>query len=87
MIDCSRHLYELRDSSSYNDHFSMFQVLNSLQSFTEAAAITVLQLVILITTWDEPTDDVIVDTLSAITVSTGSQDFDKKNSKLARPYP
>ena len=43
MIDCSRHLYELRDSSSYNDHFSMFQVLNSLQSFTEAAAITVLQ--------------------------------------------
>lgn len=45
------------------------------------------QLVILITTWDEPTDDVIVDTLSAITVSTGSQDFDKKNSKLARPYP
>ena len=45
------------------------------------------QLVILITTWDEPTDDVIVDTLSAITVSTGSQDFDKKNSKLARSYP
>ena len=45
------------------------------------------QLVILITTWDEPTDDVIVDTLSAITVSTGSQDLDKKNSKLARPYP
>ena len=44
------------------------------------------QLVILITTWDEPTDDVIVDTLSAITVSTGSQDFDKKNSKLARSY-
>jgi len=38
-----RHIYALRDLSSYNEYFAMSLVLNSLQSFTESAAITVLQ--------------------------------------------
>ena len=61
------HVHALRTSSDYNSHFALFLVLNSLQSFTESAAIVILQLVIIITTWEDPAaSEVVVTAISTI---------------------
>lgn len=74
------HLWALFDMSVYESYFSTSLVLNSLQSFTESAAITLLQLVIIITTWNKeytgPTD-VVSEAIHAFGQSTNGTQLDK----------